>query len=398
MTRERIAVTGMGIVCASGHTSEAFAAALEAGRPLEQPIRAFDCTPFSATTGCSVQIDPSEFLDKKGLRTLDRASKLTLVAGSLACKDAGLPAGESSALGISLGCTYAGQSAQGEFDRETLRTGPQAVNPSSFPYTAFNAAAGTLAIRTGAMGPNLTFASGITASHEAVDAAREFIHIGMAEVMLAGGVEALSFDAMNEWSKLGFLGKDGEDRTPFSPASTGKRAGEGACLLVLERESRAKLRGARIHGFIAGAANRLAGSGEALGAALASACRAAVAEAGAGDIGFVSSGANGNRIVDAAELEAIAAVLAGASIPVTSTKAVLGETTSASGALQIASALLALARRKLPMIADAASRSAAVQLVTTAMAPSQGRYVLCTATSPHGSASAVIIEGANDGQ
>jgi 3-oxoacyl-[acyl-carrier-protein] synthase II len=299
-----VAITGVGVVAATGTRVTDLWAAFGAGvkrARLESPS------------------DLSAHLTEAQLQTFDRASRLAVVAANLAFDDAGRPSYAEPLLGVSLGNTYGCLGAQIELDRVILKEGPQAVSGSLFPYAAFNAAAANIAIARRAKGPNFTLGTGGAAGMDACAEGARQIQDGSAGAMLAGGVEAVGPDLYSWLDKLGV-------QTP---------PGEGAAIVMLESSEAAVRRGARLHGHIVAAADRVAddGSRASLIRASTACARSALQEAGlaAADIRWVIG--ESAWLTDAFD---------GRTVPTRSVESTLGDTLSASGAFHVVLALLSL--------------------------------------------------------
>jgi 3-oxoacyl-[acyl-carrier-protein] synthase II len=302
-----VAITGMGVVAAAGTKQ----ADLRAGSGVGKWLLAVDG-----------RLDLSPHLDALQVQAFDRSSQLAVVAAKLALEDAGGASCPPQLLGVCLANTYGCLGPQIALDRVILTEGPQAVSGSLFPYGAFNAAAANVAIVLHARGPNFTLATGSAAGTDACTEAARQVQGGRAVCMLAGGVEAPG-DDLRCW-----LGKLGFDPTPT----------EGAAVLMLESHDEAVRRGARIHGWITGAASSVMDddSRASLERAAASCARSALEEGSVlwrdirlvvGDVGL---------LVDLFEQRAVPAHVA---------ESTFGETLSASGAFQVVLGALFLGRQ-----------------------------------------------------
>jgi 3-oxoacyl-[acyl-carrier-protein] synthase II len=252
-TGRRVVFTGLGVVSPIGVGRAAFWAGLREGRPGLRPVTLFDTAKLhSHLAGEVPDFDPEPILGKKGLRLLDRTTRLALAAAALALDDAGLappPAGAERA-GVVLATTVGSAQSRGEFFVEAIRGGPRAVNPALFPNTVVNSPASQVAIRFGLRGPNTTIASGFTASLRALDVAARLVASGQADLVLAGGVEELSELTYAAFHNAGLLASAdhpaGERSVPFDRHRHGLHLGEGAAILVAEPLERARARGARV--------------------------------------------------------------------------------------------------------------------------------------------------------
>jgi len=360
----RIAVTGVGLLSALGDSLSALGDGLAAGA---SGLRAVTVVSTDGLDGCVAgeiaDFDAARYLGDGNLRPLDRTSRLATAAATLALRDAGLAealrvGGGDSTLadraGLVLGTMFGSVRTIAEFDRRALTAGPNYVSPLDFANSVINAAAGHAAIWLGLRGTNATLAGGSSAGAQAIGYAADQLCDGRADVLLAGGAEELSFEALLGMLRLGRLSANPR---PFSADRSGAALGEGAALLVLETTERAAARGARVYAEVLGHAVACgAGGGEAaLAGALANALRVALEQAGTepGQIDAVSVGAAGDTLLDVAEARALQDVFGDRPVPLLATKAALGETLGAAGALQAAALLAAMESGRLPGCASA---------------------------------------------
>jgi len=245
------------------------------------------------------------------------------------------------------------------FDRQILREGPRSVNPMGFPRTVINSPAGHVAIRFGLTGLNTTISGGAASSLQALAYAADFIADGRADVLLAGGVEELAAISYSGFCAAQLLaGSDGTSAgcaAPFDLNRSGFSVGEGAVVFVVESAEHASRRGATILAEISGSCTThlaAASGAERQSAAAARAMRTALAEANVAcdAVGSVCAGANGSRVGDEVEAQAIRSVFgdAAATLPVHSIKSMVGETLGAAGAFQVAASLLTLREYVVP--------------------------------------------------
>ncbi|MDT8390579.1 MAG: beta-ketoacyl-[acyl-carrier-protein] synthase family protein [Lentisphaeria bacterium] len=255
---------------------------------------------------------------------LDRATQFAFAGAALALRDAGLSCDGTAGnrRGIALGTETGCLETAGTFYADYLTKGPRFVKPILFPHTYVNTSISMLAIEYGLRGPHVVFASGAAAGPQAILAAVDQIRLGRADMMLTGGVEALSREWLTALSAEGALADDGVS-APFDRAASGLVPGEGAAILVLEDFEHAAARGARIYGeFTDGQTGTDA----------------------------VFSCANGCPETDTAESAAIAKLVreSGQDIPVTAVKSMTGETGGASAAFHIMAGLMAMETGVMP--------------------------------------------------
>lgn len=356
----RIVITGIGVLASNGVGKEDFWAALKAGKSGIRPITLFDTSITRAKTAGEITgFRPEEFLGDKGLRTLDRATKLVLSASKLALDDANFkyPLAEDLSLrtGVSLGSTLGSVWSISEFDKEGLREGPRAVNPALFPNTVINAPASQVSIRFNIKGFNTTISTGFSASLDAIDYAVNFIQLYDYDVVLTGGVEELCLQTFLGFHKIGHLAGSREGKAeincPFDKRRNGIILGEGACILVLEEMNHALKRSANIYAEILGygtsfdPASKNIYSPKAEGASKAIKFALKDAKVSPNDIDYVSATANSTLDCDVMETRAINRVFKDRAkkVPVSSIKSMIGDTFSASGAMNVAASVGAMA-------------------------------------------------------
>ncbi|MCX5709199.1 MAG: beta-ketoacyl-[acyl-carrier-protein] synthase family protein [Candidatus Omnitrophica bacterium] len=349
MNNKRVVITGVGVIAANAIGKDAFAKAIFEGVSGIKPISLFDTAEFKAKTAGEVaDFKPQDFLGDKGLRTLDRSTKLAASATKLAIDDSSLRINEENSreLGVSLGATFGSIASISNFDREALTDGPRYVNPGLFPNTVINSPASQVSIKFNIKGFNATISSAFCAGLDAIGYAADQIRLGRAKAVYSGGVEELCVQLFLGFYKAGCLaGLSGpEISVPFDKRRNGMILGEGACVLVLEDLDAALMRKADIYAEVLGF-GRSFGPGN-LGRAISLALK----ESGlnAADIDFVSSCANSTKDLDLEETRALKEVFgSGASkIQVSAVKSMLGECYSASGSLQVAAAIAGITRQE----------------------------------------------------
>ncbi len=362
---QRIVVTGIGVVAPNGIGKDAFWANCAAGVSGIKPITLFDTARFRCHHAGEIrEFQPEQHLGAKGLRHLDRTTLLALVASKLALDDARLDVTDANReeIGVVLGSTMGSVRSISDFDIEGLREGPRYVNPAQFPNTVINSPASHIAIHFGLRGLNSTIATGFTAGLDACGYALDMLRLGRAQALLVGGVEELCLQTFLGFSKLGFLARSTNGSPPplrpFHPERSGSLLGEGAAVLVLEPMQAARQRGATLHAEIAGYASQFHPDAmyrydpDATGAIWVMRSALDEAEVPPEGVGFVSVGANATRACDAMELTALTTVFGSRlqTTPMSAIKALIGESFSAGGALQLVSAIGALEQRGMPPV------------------------------------------------
>ncbi|MDP2905206.1 MAG: beta-ketoacyl-[acyl-carrier-protein] synthase family protein [Candidatus Omnitrophota bacterium] len=369
MAAKVIVITGVGVICSNGTGKDAFSSAITEGVSGIKPITIFDTSAYTAKTAGEVaNFDPQQFLGAKGLRTLDRTTRLATSAAKLALDDARLEVSEENCrdIGVVLGSTLGSVKSVCDFDKDALKDGPRYVNPAFFANTVINSPASQISIKFNIRGFNSTISTGFSAGVDALGYAVDMLRAGRAKIALAGGAEEFCLETFLGFYKSGLLaGRAGspEISCPFDRRRNGVVLGEAAAILVLEGLDSALERKAAIYGRISGYGTGFAPSGS---RSLRRAMQGAIGEAGiqAADINYISAAGNSSLEQDAAEAEAINEVFAqdAQNVLVSSIKSMTGECYSASGALQTAAALGAIDKQMAPPMINYAQLDPACRL------------------------------------
>jgi 3-oxoacyl-[acyl-carrier-protein] synthase II len=402
-----IVITGIGVLSPTGIGRDSYGEALFQGKTGFRKISLFDSNPFRVrVAGEIADFDPVTLLGKKGLRTLDRSTLLISSAAGLALVDSGLRITDQNthSIGVAVGTTLGSLHSISHFDRVGIIEGPKAVNPSHFSNTVINSPASQISIRYKIKGFNTTISTGFCASLDAVSYAVDFIALKRANVVLAGGVEELCEETFLGFHTLACLsGLDGREPVccPFDAERNGFIFSEGAAVLVLEEEEYAMDRGAEILAVIKGCGNAFDSSADRSfsheGAGLAEAIRLALkgADLKPEDIGYISSCANATRGLDSMETRAIKEVFGrnALNIPVSSVKSMIGESFSASGALSLAAAVIAINKGFIPPTMNYRKQDPECDLdyVAGNARKTQIETALVTAADPYGNNTAIVI-------
>jgi 3-oxoacyl-[acyl-carrier-protein] synthase II len=336
---EAIVVTGVGAVTPLG----------VGARTMHDRWCAGECG-ISDGEGACADFDPSDFLSAKEARRADRFTQLAIAACDEALADAGGLPYPAERVGCVLGTGIGGIRTLVD-GQDTLRErGSQYVSPLSVPLMMSNAGAGALSMRHGLRGPSFAVSSACASGAHAIGSALRMLQAGEADAVIAGGSEAgLTPLARAAFGALDALSQAGVSR-PFDARRDGFVMGEGAAVMVLEREGAARARGARVLGVVKGygassdahhlTAPREDGHGQ------AAAMRAALVDAGAAveQIDYVNAHGTSTPLNDRAETHAIKLALGehALRIPVSSTKSAIGHLLGAAGAVEAVATLLAL--------------------------------------------------------
>ena len=260
MSRRRVVVTGLGIVCPIGNSvQEAWDNAL-AGKSGITRITRFDPSRLSSQIAGELKgFDVAPYMSPKEARRMDLFIHYGVAAGLQAWRDCGLTITPQNAeqVGINFGSGIGGLPLIESMKEELDKNGPRRISPFFIPGSIINMIAGLLSIDIGAKGPNLAMVTACTTSTHCIGEAMKSIRYGEADVMIAGGAEAV----VTELSIGGFaaaraLSTRNDDPAtasrPWDKERDGFVLGEGAGSVVLEEYEHAKKRGARIYSEVVG--------------------------------------------------------------------------------------------------------------------------------------------------
>jgi len=341
-----VVITGRGVVSSIGESPDAFFEALLSKR-----------SGIADGVGACVDFDPEVAMSPKEARRSDRYTQLAVAAAMQAAEEAGLPDGvDPERLGVLVGTGVGGLMTLQNECQAWLEGGDRAVSPHFVPMMMPNAAAGTIAMRLGAQGPGFSISSACSTGGHSIGEATRMIVRGEADAVIAGGTEAaLTGLCIAAFKRMGALSRDGVSR-PFDAERNGFVMGEGAGVLVLEREDHARARGAQILARVAG----YGASNDAFhitqphetgrGAMQAMRATLADADAAASDVGYINAHGTSTPFNDKIETVAIKQVFNGSATPppVSSTKSHIGHLLGAAGAVEAIVCVEAVRRGVLP--------------------------------------------------
>ncbi|WP_420836683.1 beta-ketoacyl-[acyl-carrier-protein] synthase family protein [Arthrobacter agilis] len=303
-----------------------------------------------------VTTEPAASLSTREYRRMDRCGHLALIASREAWAQAGMPAVEPDRLGVVIGSGYGGLGTVLSQVRVLDDVGPRRVSPHTLTQIMVNGPSAWVSMDIGAQGGARTPVSACASGAEAIAQGVEMIAAGIVDVIVAGGVDACVNDlAISGFAQLRALSTSQGDPAaasrPFDRDRNGFVMGEGAGIIVLEREDFARARGADILGRIAGTAvtsdaGDIVAADQAIQQRVMQKALAAAGLAGS-DIDFVHAHATSTPVGDLLEAGAISAVV-GNDVSVTSTKSMTGHLLGGAGALGAIVALQALRTERLP--------------------------------------------------
>jgi len=403
----KVVITGIGVLSPIGIGREEYWEALFHGKTGFRTISLFDTASFNVHIAGEISdFDPVFFLGKKGLRTLDRSTRLLSSAAKLAIEDANLQITDENthSMGVSIGTTFGSLHSISQFDRDGLIDGPKYVNPSHFPNTVINSPASQVSIRFKIKGFNTTISTGFCAGLDAVIYASDFIRLNRADVVLAGGVEELCEETFLGFHNLGCLsGSDGSEPIccPFDVKRNGIILSEGAVVLILEDKQHALKRGAEILAKVSGHGNSFDPSADKnfnnAGMGLKNAITLALKDASLDpeDVDYITASANSTRGLDRLETKVIKDIFGERAydVPVSSIKSMVGESFSASGALSLAAAVGAINKGVIPPTINCMEKDPECDLDYV---PNEARMkklnnVLIISFDPYGQNAAIVI-------
>jgi 3-oxoacyl-[acyl-carrier-protein] synthase II len=255
VNRRRVVVTGLGVVCPLGNSvQEAWDKAL-AGTPGITRITRFDPSRLASQIAGEVKnFDVAPYMSPKEARRMDLFIHYGMAAGLQAWRDCGLKITPENAeqVGINFGSGIGGLPLIESMHDELRKNGPRRISPFFIPGTIINMIAGLLSIEVGAKGPNLAMVTACTTSTHCIGEATKSIRYGEADVMIAGGAEAVVTElAIGGFASARALSTRNDDPAsasrPWDKDRDGFVLGEGAGAVVLEEYEHAKSRGARIY-------------------------------------------------------------------------------------------------------------------------------------------------------
>lgn len=359
MELKRVVVTGIGALTPLGNNLNDYWNGLVNGVSGADAITLFDASKFKTKFACEVKnFDPTQFMDRKEARKIDRFTQLAIVASDEAMADAGLskenvnPDRTGVIFGSGIGGLITFQNEVMEFAKGD---GTPRYNPFFIPKMILDIAAGHISMRHNLRGPNFAVVSACASSTNGIMEAYNLIRLGKADILLSGGSEAViseagvgGFNAMKAMSE-----RNDDPKTasrPYDKDRDGFVMGEAAGILVLEELEHALARGAKIYCEIAGAGatadahHITAPHPEGLGAK--NVMIAALKDAGMQpeDIDYINTHGTSTPLGDIAEIKAIGEVFGehAYKLNISSTKSMTGHCLGAAGVIEAIACIMAL--------------------------------------------------------
>lgn len=360
---DKVVITGMGTVNSLGLTVDETWRKAIAGVSGIGPITLFDASDTVQIAGEVKDFDPVQYIPEKEVRRRDRYQHLASAAVLEAIQQSGIDSGEiqMDRIGVTVSSAIGGLDSFAENVEVVLERGPRRISPFAVPQLMSNGAAGLIAIDHHFQGPSFSLASACASGADGIGMARLLIQAGLIDVAVTGGCEApITKISVAAFDRLGALSRQdlqtGNPPNPFDLNRDGFVIGEGAAVLILERESFAVQRGAEIlaelagYGSTADAYHITAPSEDGVGGAKA--MRNALQDAGLGlnEVGYINAHGTATQLNDISETRAIKAVFGDLAyqIPISSTKSMTGHMMGATGALEAIFCILAIRNNILP--------------------------------------------------
>jgi 3-oxoacyl-[acyl-carrier-protein] synthase II len=364
MDKRRVVMTGAGAVTPVGNTAEEFWASLLAGRSGIGPITRFDASQMPTRIAGEIKgFDPLKYIDKKDDRKFDRFLKYAVACAVMAVEDAGLKMDrvDATRFGVLVGSGIGGIETLLEQYAILTEKGPDRVSPFFVPMIIVNMASGVISMRFGARGPNSSVVTACATGNHAIGDAMRIIQRGDADVMIAGGAEAIIVPlTIAGFCQMKAMSTRNDDPTkasrPFDAERDGFVCGEGGGLVVLESLEHARAREARIYAEIVGygmtgdAHHMTAPDPEGDGAARAMAAALRDATLEPSSVDYINAHGTSTPYNDKFETIAIKRVFGdhAKKLAVSSTKSMTGHLLGAAGGIEAIATAFALHHGMLP--------------------------------------------------
>jgi 3-oxoacyl-[acyl-carrier-protein] synthase II len=362
--RRRVVITGLGAVTPLGNDVETTWQGLVGGRSGAGEITQFDSSDYAVHFACEVKdFDPTDFIERKQARRMDRFAHLIVAAARQAEADSGIQVEpESARIGAAIATGIGGLKAFQDCHADLLARGPDRVNPFSIPEIIPNMGAAWVSMELGTKGPLSSQCTACAASNMAIGDGLDAIRLGRADVMFCGGTEApvtevgiAGFSAMRALSRRNEAPEKAS--RPFDTGRDGFVMGEAGAVVVLEELEHAEARGAKIYaellGYGVSSDAQHITEPDPSGENPARAMTMALADAGvsADEIDYINAHGTSTPLGDAAETRVIKKALGeenARATPVSSTKGATGHCLGAAGAVEAIFSILAVNNGVLP--------------------------------------------------
>ena len=390
----RVVVTGLGTVCPNGNDVISAWESVVNGKSGVELISKFDTSEFTTKFGATVKdFDKNENIDAKDSRRLDPFIQFGLAATAEAIKDSGinLKDHDLDRIGVSIGSGIGGLETIEKNSLILKDKGPKRISPFFVPGSIINMASGTVAIKYGLRGPNLSMVSACSSAGHSIGYSARSIAYGEADIMVTGGAEAamspLGLAGFNAAKALSTRNESPKEASrPWDKDRDGFVLGEGSGVLILEDLESAKRRSAKIYAEIIGfgmsddAYHMTAPAEDGKGAKLAMKNSLIDAEIDYSEIDHINAHGTSTPLGDVVESKAIRELFSkdADKILVTSTKSMTGHLLGAAGAIESIFSILSLNDSVIPptINLDNPDNEANLQLVANETISKKINYVM----------------------
>lgn len=347
--KERVVVTGMGVITPVGNNVDDFWSSVKAGKTGFGKITGFDASNFKISLAAEVKnFNAADYMDKRTARRMELFSQYAVAASKEAIENAGLnmEKEDSFRVGVCVSSSVGSLQAMEKEIKRLLEKGPGRVGPLLVPMMISNMAAGNVSIAFGCRGKSLNVVTACATGSHSIGEAYRSIQAGEVDVMLAGGTEAaicpIGIAGFASLTALTSSSDPERASIPFDKERSGFVMGEGAGVVVLESLSHAKARGAQILAEVAG----YGATSDAFhitspcedGSGAAKAMELAMEEAGVRpeEVSYINAHGTGTHHNDLFETRAIKRAFGEAAyhVPISSTKSMIGHLLGAAGAVE----------------------------------------------------------------
>lgn len=363
MEKRRVVITGMGVVAPNGIGIEPFWDSLVHGRSAIRRITHFDASSYPCQVAAEVHgFDPTDYMDYKTIKRLDRFVHLSLASASIAIEDAGIkiPYKDPYRIGVFTGTAIGGGETSEIQHLVFIEKGYKRLAPFTVEAISTHSASAAISTAFNLKGPNTTISAGCNSGLDACYLAYNTIIMGDADIMIVCAGEApITPYIISVFSAVGVLStQNGNPKCairPYDIDANGTVLGEGGGAIIIEELNHAMRRGAKIYGEILGYASTtdaLMYGTKTDSNAIANALLLALKKSNLNlvDIGYINAHGNGVLNYDIGETEAIKKVFGGLAfkIPISSIKPITGQSLSSTGIYQIITSLLVLKHSIIP--------------------------------------------------
>jgi len=360
----RVVITGIGILSPVGLDTASSWRALLAGQSGVAPIQGFDPERIETKIACEMKgFDPESVMEKKEARKLDRCSLTAVAAAREAWAQSGAVMDDPERVGVIVGSAFGGAATIEAGMHTMFEKGPHRIGPHLHGAMLVDTPGFEIARDLGALGTNFSVTAACATGASAIGVAADLVASGNMDLCLAGGVDTLITEyILGGFCNMKVLGspREGEDVTtasrPFDLTRDGFVLGEGATVVVLEREEDARARGAEIIAEVVSwavtndAYHIAAPREDCVGIDRMFTTALQRGDISPSEVGYINPHGTGTQANDRLETQSIRTVFGSAadSLVVSSTKSMTGHQMGAAGAFEVAVAAMAVQQRKVP--------------------------------------------------